>query len=132
MTGKQRRFAELYLIHLNCTKAFILAGYAPKHADSDAHKLLKHPEVAAYIKKEQNKLTRRMNKSKEDIISDLEDIINEYKLTGKLTGNALRAIDLLNKMVGYNEPDRAEITHSGISITINKPSDSSEEPLEEE
>lgn len=46
LTPKQRAFIDEYLVDLNATQAAIRAGYAEKSAHSQAHDLLRKPEVS--------------------------------------------------------------------------------------
>lgn len=49
LTPKQQAFAREYLVDLNATQAAIRAGYSPKTAGSQAHDLLKKPEIRALV-----------------------------------------------------------------------------------
>ncbi|MCC6863263.1 MAG: terminase small subunit [Rhodobacteraceae bacterium] len=49
LTGKRERFCQEYLKDLNATQAAIRAGYSEHTAGSQAHDLLKKPEVQAEI-----------------------------------------------------------------------------------
>jgi len=49
MDDKRRRFATEYLVDLNATQAALRAGYSPKSAYSQGHRLLKNAEVAKWI-----------------------------------------------------------------------------------
>lgn len=49
LNPKQQRFVDEYLIDLNATKAAERAGYSPKTAYSQAHDLLKKPEIQTAI-----------------------------------------------------------------------------------
>jgi len=61
LSPKQERFCQEYLLDLNATQAGIRAGYSPKTAGSQAHDLLKKPEIEARIeelKAERSKRTQ--------------------------------------------------------------------------
>lgn len=49
LTEKHKRFVAEYLIDLNATQAAMRAGYSKKTAGSQAHDLLKKPEIATYL-----------------------------------------------------------------------------------
>src|SRR5262245_12571738 len=49
LNPKQARFVAEYLVDLNATQAAIRAGYSPKTAASQAHDLLRKPEIAAAV-----------------------------------------------------------------------------------
>lgn len=51
MTDKQTRFVAEYLIDLNATQAAIRAGYSPKTADREGHRLLRNAEIAQAVQK---------------------------------------------------------------------------------
>jgi phage terminase small subunit len=68
----QRTFALEYAVHGNATKAAIAAGYSPRSAHAQAHKLLKKAEIQeALIKREQRVIAK----------SDLKaiDVLNEIR-----------------------------------------------------
>jgi len=121
LNEKQTLFVLEYMIDFNATQAAIRAGYSKETAYSIGQRLLKNVEIKRQIEELKAERVESLKKTREDVISDLELIINEYKLTGKLTSNALRAIELLLKSRGWNEPDKSTVTHQGINITIVKP-----------
>ena len=49
LTDKQKKFVEEYLIDLNATQACIRAGYSPKYADREGHKLVENSRVSEAI-----------------------------------------------------------------------------------
>ena len=51
LNPKQKRFCEEYIVDLNATQAAIRAGYSERTAGSQAHDLLKKPEIQTYIAK---------------------------------------------------------------------------------
>lgn len=70
LTPKIQRFADEYLIDLNATAAALRAGYAAASAHSQAHDLLKKPEVAAYIAKRAQKAQDRKQIEAEDVLEE--------------------------------------------------------------
>ncbi|WP_424139379.1 terminase small subunit [Roseomonas chloroacetimidivorans] len=71
LTDQKRRFVEEYLVDLNATQAAIRAGYAPKNADANAHRLLADPEVAAAIAEAQAARSRRTEITQDRVLSEL-------------------------------------------------------------
>lgn len=63
LTEKKRRFCEEYIVDSNGAQAAIRAGYSPNGARVQAARLLRQPEVCAYVEelrapiKEQNMIT---------------------------------------------------------------------------
>lgn len=72
LTPKQERFVAEYLIDLNATQAAIRAGYSEKTAGSQAHDLLKKPEIVAEIGKRQAKVADKLELSAERVLRELE------------------------------------------------------------
>lgn len=71
LTAKQQRFVEEYLIDLNATQAAIRAGYAAKHAESQAYQLLQKTPVQAKIAEAREKLSERTEITQEMVLKRL-------------------------------------------------------------
>jgi phage terminase small subunit len=115
MTDKQRRFAEEYLIDGNATRAYIAAGFSANKANTNASKLLQNTTIAEFIKTEQAKTSKKLEITREDLIQDLVDIKDAQK--EDFPGTAIKAIEVIAKMLGLNEPDKQDITSNGNQIT---------------
>lgn len=74
LNPKQARFVEEYLIDLNATQAGIRAGYSQDSAYSQAHELLKKPEIAEAIQKAQKARSERTQVSQDEIINELKGL----------------------------------------------------------
>lgn len=108
LTPKQFKFVQEYLIDMNATQAAIRAGYSEKTAYSQGQRLLKKGEVQDLLNKKQEQHEIQCDIKKEDIIKDLikikEDNIEEWP------PHALKALEMLNRMLGYNEPEKIDHT----------------------
>lgn len=108
LTPKQQLFVEEYLIDFNATQAAIRAGYSENTAYSQGPRLLENVEIQRGIEKGKQKLIKKLDIKKEDIIRDLirikEDNIEDFP------PHALKALEMLNKMLGFNEPDKINHT----------------------
>lgn len=71
VSEKHARFAGEYLVDLNATQAAIRAGYSPKTAGAQAHKLLKNAEIQAIIAAGAQKAEQRTEIT-------LDRVLNEY------------------------------------------------------
>ena len=127
LNDKQSKFIDEYMIDLNATQAAIRAGYSEKTAYSQGQRLLKKVEIKAELKKRQGKASEVAGVTRDEIIADLKAIKDECKSKNEYPPHALRAIEILNKMLGFNEPDKQEVTHKGISINYIPPKDDSTE-----
>lgn len=74
MTDKQTRFVEEYLIDLNATQAAIRAGYSPKFADREGHKLVENSRVQEAIDKAKAERSRRTGINQDRVIQELAKI----------------------------------------------------------
>ena len=115
LTPKQELFIKEYLISFNATKAAENAGYSKKTAMKIGSENLQKPEIIAAIRKDMNKTSQRLEITREDLIQDLVDIKNSQKEDFPQT--AIKAIEVIAKMLGLNEPEKQDITSNGNQIT---------------
>lgn len=118
LTPRQRAFAHEYVVDFNGTAAAIRAGYATTYADRQAHVLITHKGVAAYID--------HLTKSKEAKVMAVNPDILLQKLSEIMSkedardGDKIRAIELYMKHLGMFI-DRTEITgKDGEAIRIEQ------------
>lgn len=111
LTPKKLKFVNEYMIDLNATAAAERSGYSKKTAYSQGQRLLKDVEIAALIKEQKDVFAESAKLSRDEIAENLAKVIQKFLLDGYNTSQALRAIEIYNKMHGYNEPDKVE--HSG-------------------
>ena len=76
---RQKRFADEYLIDLNAEAAAIRAGYSPKYARGNAHKLVANSCIKEYIEK-------RMQQKEKELIADQDEVMRY--LTSVLRGQS--------------------------------------------
>ena len=113
LTAKQSRFVEEYLIDMNATQAAIKAGYSKKTAKSQGQRLLTNVDIASAIKKVQDKISAKLDITREELLNDLRIIKNAHKDGEGFPPHALKAIEIINKMLGFNAADKQEITLKG-------------------
>ena len=116
LTTLQERFVDEYISRpANAAQAYITAGGAPNSAKISACKLLKHPKVQEALDRQQERLRREFNVSRESIYSELRSIIDNPETN---TTEMLRAIDMLCRMFGlYNQIAASHNDASSISTT---------------
>lgn len=123
LTPKQEKFAQVFVTLNNASEAYRQAynceKSSPTTVTNKAYELTITPIVAARIKELRTALAKKHEKTRDEIVSDLVEIIDAFKLTGNFTPNTLKAIEILNKMLGYNEPEK--VNHTGLTINIIKP-----------
>jgi hypothetical protein len=107
LTYRQRRFCEEYAVDFNGAAAAVRAGYAVKFADRQAHTLLKHKGVIAYVDHlTQSQAAKIMAVDADYIVQGIVNII--AKAEGK-DGDKLRGYELLARLKGLFI-DKQEIT----------------------
>lgn len=74
MNERQMRFAEEYLIDLNCEAAAIRAGYSPKYARGNAHKLVAIGCIKEYIQKRKAERMERTEITQDMVLFELAAI----------------------------------------------------------
>lgn len=120
LTPKQDLFIKYYLANgMNATQAAISAGYSPKSANEIGSENLAKPNIRHTLGVAQKSTAKKVGITKESLIADLVEIVQTYKLSGANTKDAIRAIENLAKMLGYNEADKVDI--SGINFNYVTP-----------
>ena len=102
--------AKLFAIHyckdFNATAAAVLAGYSKKSAHSQGYQLLKEPGVQLAILKRQQALASVAAISREWVMTELTEIIEDCRLADKPDRNLqIKALDMIAKLAGYYNAD---------------------------
>jgi phage terminase small subunit len=123
LTNDEKLFVKEYLSNgFNQTKAYlkIFPNTTYGVAATLSSKLLKKNHIKSFIEKEIEKAGEKMDLRKEDLIKDLlkikEMCVSEDK---RSIHNAIKAIEVLNKMLGYNAPEKTDVNIQG-DIDISK------------
>lgn len=118
LTPRQRAFAVEYVVDFNGAAAVIRAGYSKSYADRQAHLLLKHKGVAAYVAHLMASKEAKITAIDPDyVISKVTEIITK---DGTKDGDKLRALELLARHLGMFV-DRTELTgKDGGAIEIER------------
>jgi phage terminase small subunit len=141
LNERQQRFVNEYLIDLNATRACIRAGYSEKTAHSQGPRLLENVGIKEAIRKAQQKTINKLEITREDILQraymipllysemlelaqrddlDEDEELRLIRLSNLIKGSDHnKALEILNKMQGFNEPEKIDHTSKGEKITIN-------------
>lgn len=121
MDPQHKLFADTYLIKRNATEAAIIAGYSKKAARVQGCKMLKYPEINAYISKHDKKVVTK-HENKRDIIIDKlmlaldKGVITDDKGNQHVDHKVLfPAVSELNKMLGYYAAEK----HTNLNINAD-------------
>ncbi len=107
LSGKQKAFAEEYLVDLNTTQAAIRAGYSSKTAYAIGHKLLKKAEIAVIIQKGKDERSKRTGVDQDYVLTGFMELHKTAKEADDLS-NTARALENLGKHVGIYEKDNKQ------------------------
>lgn len=103
---KQKRFVEEYLIDLCATQAAIRAGYSKKTAKSQGQRLLTNVDVAALIKKAQDKRSARNEVTLDEITNHVRKAIKiatAQEKSGELSRAAMDLAKLHGQIIDKHE-----------------------------
>lgn len=109
LTDKQRRFCEEYVIDWNATRAAIAAGYSENTAQQMGAENLTKPVIAEYIEEIQKDLAKLAGVSALKNLMTLSEIA--YEQNSRDT-DRIKALEVINKMLGYNAPEKHETTNT--------------------
>lgn len=113
LTAKQQKFINEYMLDLNATQAAIRAGYSEKTAYSIGNENLNKPEIKNEIDRLKKETALSTQITKEQLINDLVTIKEMCLSDARVTHNSIKAIEVINKMLGFNEPDKKDIKIDG-------------------
>ncbi len=109
LTDKQKKFCEEYVIDWNATRSAKAAGYSENSAREIGSENLTKPAIAEYIEHIQKDLKKLAGISVLSNIAELKNILekegSEYK---ERAGDRIKALEVINKMLGLNAPDKVE------------------------
>lgn len=109
LSDKHKLFCDEYLSNgLNATQAYkSVYGVSDKVAGPSGDRLLKNAKIEEYLQEQKQKTAERLNITKEELLRDLQDIKNNNK--GIRDGIAIKAIEVINKMSGFDAPIKQDI-----------------------
>ena len=116
LTPKQKLFCEEYILDWNATRAAKVAGYSENTAQQIGSENLLKPLIKEYIEEIQKDIAKLAGISRLSIINDLISL----KDGAEQDKDKLKAIEVINKMTGFNEPEKIDHTTKGEKITTKE------------
>lgn len=123
LNDRQIKFCEEYVIDWNGSRAAREAGYSEDSVKQIASENLTKPNIKKYIEDIQKDLGKLAGISALFNINHLKDIVTESMKAGdkdiliNTPKDRIKALEVINKMLGMNEPERHDITSDGDSIS---------------
>ncbi|MCH7535297.1 MAG: terminase small subunit [Bacteroidetes bacterium] len=115
LTVKQRRFCEEYCVDYNATRAAKVAGYSERTAQRIGSENLSKLVIADFIQEIQKDLSKLAGVSALSNIEVLKQIRDDNQ---EKTVHRIRSIEVINKMLGLNAPEKQDFTTDGKSIDL--------------
>lgn len=106
LTPKMVEFVDLYMIHMNATKAVELSSYKTINPTRHAADLMQHPLIRAEI---EQRLAKRSEKSELTAEYLIQKLLNIIEADATKTPDQLRAIELAGKSIALWK-ERQEIS----------------------
>lgn len=97
LSAQHLKFVKEYLVDHDGMAAAIRAGYVKTHAGTQAHVLLKLPEIQKFLRSQSRVFTARKNITAEQVVEELREIAFDRLL--KPT-ERMQALELLGKYIG--------------------------------
>lgn len=110
LSAKHKAFCDEYLANgLNATQAYkSVYKSTDKVSESSSARLVRNDKIMEYLQIEGEKTAQKLQITKEELLIDLVDIKNNNKGIRDVT--AMKAIELISKMSGFDAPTRQEIS----------------------
>lgn len=103
LNPRQLLFLNAYFKLGNATKAVIEAGYNSKHPDKYAVRLMANPLIKSEVVKRREIAQKKIDITFEWKLNQLKNIVLDLDSTKQ---DAIKAIEVMNKMQGDNAPEK--------------------------
>jgi phage terminase small subunit len=117
LTPKQETFCNAYIEVGNASEAYRRAFNAgamkPETINRKAVELLNNGKITARVEVLQAELKSKSDITKERVLKELSKI--GFADTDNLNAK-IKALEVINKMLGINEPEKADVTSGGANL----------------
>ena len=111
LTNQEEEFVSHYVSCFNASKAVQLASYDTKYPAQLASQLLKKKHIAKRIEALRQELEESLQVQRSDVVRCAQEIAFDPNNANR---DRLKALDLLCRIMGFNAPDRIEVTEKQI------------------
>jgi phage terminase small subunit len=121
LTPKQEMFCNTYIEVGNASeayrRAFDAGAMKPETVNRKAVELLNNGKITARVEALQAELKSKFDITKERVLTELAKIgfANTNNLNAKI-----KALETINKMLGFNEPEKNDVTSGGATLNNNQ------------
>jgi phage terminase small subunit len=121
LTPKQEAFCNAYVEVSNASEAYRRAFDAnkmkPETVNRKAIELLNNGKITARVEVLQAELKSKSDITKERVLNELAKI--GFADTDNLNAK-IKALETINKMLGFNEPEKNDVTTGGATLNSNQ------------
>lgn len=109
LSDKQEMFCQEYMVNnFNATAAYKkVYGVSGKQAESNGNRLIRNDKIKTRLDELKKETREYYQITKEELLNDLKDIKDRNK--GLRDQTAMKAIEIISKMNGYDAPLKQEI-----------------------
>jgi len=112
LSDKHETFCQEYMVNgFNATAAYKKVYLVPdRQAESNGSRLMSNDKIKERLDELKKETQQHYQITKEELLNDLKDILKSNK--GVRDSVAMKAIEIINKMSGFDAPLRQDITIS--------------------
>ena len=109
LSAKHKAFCDEYLANgMNATQAYkSIYKVTDKVAGTSGPRLMENVGIKQYLQEQRQMIAKQLNITKEELLLDLKEIVDSNK--GIRDGIAMKAIEIINKMSGFDAPIKQDI-----------------------
>lgn len=109
LSAKHKAFCDEYLANgMNATQAYkSVYKVTDKVAGTSGPRLMENVRIKQYLQEQRQMIAKQLNITKEELLLDLKEIVDSNK--GIRDGIAMKAIEIINKMSGFDAPIKQDI-----------------------
>jgi len=112
LSDKEDLFCRFYIKHWNGAKAARESGYSENSAKEIASQNLTKSHIQKHIEELQKDIAKLAGISRLSLVEDLISI----KDNAEQDKDKIKSIEVINKMVGFNDAEKMDITTQGESL----------------
>lgn len=119
---RHEKYCQNISLGMSQTESYIKAGYIARGNSAEvlSSKLLRNVKVANRIEELRQETQKEFKLTKNNILDKLKDVIISKSTDTPRTPDKLKAIEVVNKMCGFNEPDKLDVAVQSIKEIEDK------------
>ena len=118
ISNKHKKFCKAYVLDWNATRAYqeVYPDSSYDSANANGSRLLVNDSIQAYIKEIQEDIAKLAGLSKLGVLNELKSIIEDKGTEAVAIRDRIKALEVVNKMLSFNDPEKKDHTSGGEPI----------------